>query len=190
MNEYIENLKHSFAPHIDNASALGRRWGAIQLEAINTIKDILKKLPHQEFRLVDYHLDYSLVFTDGTRRNIASVFLSDGELFLQNEDGFDYMESDGEWPDPLDVLSDLAEALTKKIDDLKRLKKGARVKWIDPAIDDYDPDDREEQLELVWVIDDCPEQDELDSDSIIAISNEYGEAEVLPWELVYVDDGE
>jgi hypothetical protein len=189
MSEYIDNLKHSFAPHIDNANALGNRWGAIQLEAIQTIKDILNKLPHKEFRLVDYHPDYSLVFTDATRRNITSVFLYNDELFLQDEDRFDYMESDGDWPDPLDVLTDLTEALSRKIDDLKRLKVGARVKWIDPAIDDYDPDDREEQLQLIWVIDDCPTQDELDSDSTISISNEYGEAEVLPWELVYVDDG-
>lgn len=184
MSEYIDNLKHSFAPHIDNASAIYTRKTQLVAEAVQTIKDILNKIPHNEFRLIDYFEDYTLLFDDGTIKGITSVFLSDDELFLEDENGYHYMYDDCEWADPITVLDDLAAGLKQKMEDLKHLKVGARVKWIDPAIDDYDPGEREERLELIWVIDDCPSQDELDSDSKISIYNEYGEAEVLPWELV------
>ncbi len=82
------------------------------------------------------------------------------------------------------------QCLNDKYEDYKKFKKGTIVRWMDPGIEDYDPDVREEQLNLEWVIDDCPEQDDLHDDSTINISNEYGEAEVLAYELVYVRDGE
>ena len=192
MNNYTEELNASYLPHLKEAYALNETADAIKARALQTIKTVLGKLPHKEFILSDYLPDYTVVMADGREVPIRTIFLlSDNTIVLQTPDEEDFFEEDDDWtPKALPILTDLMISIDRKINDLKKLKVGAKVRWNDPAIDDYDPDDREEQLELIWVIDDCPSQDELDSDSTISISNEYGEAEVLPWELVYVDDGE
>lgn len=61
------------------------------------------------------------------------------------------------------------------------LKIGTKVKWHDPAIEDYDVEDREEVLNRVFEIIDAP--DEIEEDSIILISDGFTEAEVYPGEL-------
>lgn len=66
------------------------------------------------------------------------------------------------------------------------IRVGAKVRWNDPAIHDYDPEEREEQLNTEWVVDAILglDEDEVTSDSdIILISSEYSEAEVYPSEL-------
>lgn len=194
MNEYIENLKHSLAPCTDEAYALNQIKDSLYKRAKEAILNAFRSLGKTYFRICDYAPEFEVSMDDnlGNVRLVevnAVEIYDDHEILLLDAEGYGFEES--EWGDHIfEVMNTIIEALNKKVTDLKRLKKGVRVKWIDPAIDDYDPDDREEQLELIWVIDDCPELDELDSDSVIAISNEYGEAEVLPWELVYVDDGE
>ena len=61
-------------------------------------------------------------------------------------------------------------------------KVGDRVKWNDPAINDYDPNDREEVLNRVFIIEDI-------SPEVILISEENGctEAEVFINELEKID---
>lgn len=66
------------------------------------------------------------------------------------------------------------------------IRVGAKVRWNDPVIHDYDPEEREEQLNTEWVVDAILglDEDEVTSDSdIILISSEYSEAEVYPSEL-------
>ena len=71
------------------------------------------------------------------------------------------------------------------------IRPGARVRWTDPAIGNYDPKDRPGQLEtihtVVWVGGDtspqaCCEED----DDIVLIATDNGEAEVWPTELTLV----
>lgn len=66
------------------------------------------------------------------------------------------------------------------------IKVGARVRWNGPGINDYNPEDREEQLNTEWVVDAIVGSDEecvtTDCD-IVLISSEYSEAEVYPSEL-------
>lgn len=66
------------------------------------------------------------------------------------------------------------------------IRVGAKVRWNGPAIHDYDPEEKEEQLNTEWVVDAILglDEDEVTSDSdIILISSEYSEAEVYPSEL-------
>lgn len=66
------------------------------------------------------------------------------------------------------------------------IRVGAKVHWNDPAINDYDPEEREEQLNTEWVVDAIlgRDEDEVTSDDdIVLISSEYSEAEVYPSEL-------
>lgn len=67
------------------------------------------------------------------------------------------------------------------------IKVDAKVRWEDPAINDYDENERKELENMVWtvcMIDGSSENTEVTSDSIILIANSYGsEAEVFPCEL-------
>lgn len=63
---------------------------------------------------------------------------------------------------------------------------GAKVKWNDPGINDYDPEDREWKANIEWTVDGIvgADEDTVTSDcDIILISSEYSEAEVYPSEL-------
>jgi len=57
-----------------------------------------------------------------------------------------------------------------------KFKVGDKVKWFDPAIDEYDEKDRQEQLDRVFTIFDI-------NDDIISISDGFSEAEVYDCEL-------
>lgn len=66
------------------------------------------------------------------------------------------------------------------------IKIGAKVRWEDPGIDDFCPEDREERLNMEWVVDvivGVDEESVTSDDDIVFISSEYSEAEVLPCEL-------
>jgi hypothetical protein len=61
-----------------------------------------------------------------------------------------------------------------------QLAVGDEVKWNDPAIEDFDADEQEMQRGRVFIITD------IISDEMVAISDEWGEAEVLTSELEVV----
>ena len=61
-----------------------------------------------------------------------------------------------------------------------QLAVGDEVKWNDPAIDDFNPEHREVQRNRVFVITD------IISNEMVAIADEWGEAEVLTSELEVV----
>lgn len=71
------------------------------------------------------------------------------------------------------------------------IRPGARVRWIDPAIGDYDPEDHPGQLETVYTVvsvggDTSPRACCEEDDDIVLISTDHGEAEVWPTELTLV----
>lgn len=69
---------------------------------------------------------------------------------------------------------------------LKDITIGARVRWNDPCIGDYDEADREAVLATVWTvarIADGKRKAESDNDIILITSDNGGEAEVWPAEL-------
>ena len=183
MNNYTEELNASYLPHLKEAYALNETADAIKARAIQTIKTVLGKLPHKEFILSDYLPDYTVVMADGREVPIRTIFLlSDNTIILQTPDEEDFFEEDEDWtPKALSILTDLMISIDRKIN------VGAKVRWNDPEIEDYEPEDRQAQLERVYTIFSCPEQDELESDSIIGIGDDCSESEVLPWELVVVE---
>lgn len=61
-----------------------------------------------------------------------------------------------------------------------QLSVGDEVRWNDPAINDFNPEHRETQRNRVFVITD------IINDEMVAIADEWGEAEVLAIELVVV----
>ena len=90
------------------------------------------------------------------------------------------------------------EKLTKFIndvlnrpDDFSWIKPGAKCRWNDPAIDDYQPEDRQAVLDRIFEIALVPQIEDDDdwSDAIITIAEVGGgsEAEVYAHELVQVD---
>lgn len=183
MSEYINNLKHSFASHIDNASALISRQLSIIEEAKEGIREALKKLPREAFRIIDYEPEFYVRLSDGRSIQVSEISLSDNEIIVTSVDGFGYWELDNEWEhDSVNIFSCLTDCIQSKIHELSEIKVGSIVRWNNPGIDDYDEADREEILNLQWVVDKIPE--DFEEDSVICISNEYSEAEVLPWELV------
>lgn len=71
------------------------------------------------------------------------------------------------------------------------IRPGARVRWTDPAIGDYDPKDRPGQLETIHTVvsvggDTSPQACCKDDDDIVLIATDNGEAEVWPTELTLV----
>ncbi len=183
MSEYIDNLKHSFAPHIDNANALGERLSRLWKEAMDAIRDTLNKLPHRAFQISDYDPDCFITLSDGKTIRLTAIFMSDDDIVILDDDEWNYWEQDGEFTHcSVAIFQTLTQCIQEKIHDLEDLKVGSIVRWNNPGIDDYDEADREEILNLQWVVDKIPE--DFEEDSVICISNEYSEAEVLPWELV------
>lgn len=79
------------------------------------------------------------------------------------------------------------QCLNDKFEDYKKFKNGVTVKWMDPEIEDYDPEDREDQLSRKYKIFGLKvPAEEITDDTIIKIADRYGEAEALASELVYV----
>ena len=83
------------------------------------------------------------------------------------------------------VASNVAEFSCRKLgchDDtagrVEILKIGDRVRWADPGINDFDPEERDEQRARIWTIVDCPSIDEYSDDAVVLITGDGGEAEV------------
>lgn len=183
-------------PFIDASDVYMQRVRQTIEEAYKSFKNLFEQNEIQRIDIGNYADQFQVMCDDGgSGDNQVSVHV----VAVEYEPGYGIYLIDDEgnqweaclWDSNMILVFWTAvQCLNDKYEDYKKLRKGARVKWMDPAIEDYDPEDREEQLNLLWVIDDCPEQDELFDDSTVCISNEYGEAEVMAYELVYVSDGE
>ena len=183
-------------PFIDSSNAyMDLRRKVIEL-AYNSFIQLFESLAIHHIDIGNYADEFYVMCNDGgtgdnevnVNVHVSSVEYEPGYgLYLIDDYGTQWESS--QWCQSMEIVFNLAvQCLDDKYEDYHNIKKGCIVRWIDPAIDDYDPDDRAEQLEMLWVVDDCPETDELADDTIISISNEYGEAEVLLYELVYVRD--
>lgn len=58
-----------------------------------------------------------------------------------------------------------------------KIQAGDKVRWYDPAINDFTPEEQKEQLERIY------EVDEVVSEELVCISDEFSEVEALPEEL-------
>lgn len=66
---------------------------------------------------------------------------------------------------------------------------GAKFRWNDPAINDFDPEDREAQLNIEWVVFGVGDDYITDANDIVHLKREDGgEAEVLAGELRYTKE--
>lgn len=116
---------------------------------------------------------------------ISRAVLEDGTIYLIDTEGYNHT-SDEWFHDATIVLTELSECLNEKFKDIQQLAVGKKVRWIDPGIDDYDEEYRLEVLDRVFTIYSCPEV--IERDSVIGISCDSSEAEVLPMELVLMPD--
>lgn len=66
----------------------------------------------------------------------------------------------------------------------KKIKVGDQVRWHDPAIADYSPEDRKIQKKIVYVVDEISEDDAWIHDITMKPSDAI---QVAPWELELVD---
>ena len=66
----------------------------------------------------------------------------------------------------------------------KKIKVGDQVRWHDPAIADYSPEDRKIQKKIVYVVDEISEDDAWIYDITMTPTNAI---QVAPWELELVD---
>ena len=66
------------------------------------------------------------------------------------------------------------------------IRPGVKCHWIDPCIKDFAPEERENQLNMVFEIVNINRKDDRvnEDDDIVLISNGNSEAEVLPSELI------
>ena len=71
----------------------------------------------------------------------------------------------------------------------QRLKYGDRVKWLDPGINDYDPEDMEWAHNRIFVIDEIEDDDDI-QDRLMHITEENGfsDAEVFEHELIFIGE--
>ena len=184
----VEALMKSY---IDNSSAIVRRIGEQVREALTGITNLFKDFDLKTIDVENYDPDYAIAIEDDYGNvklvPVKCVDVWEGYIYVIDREGYEHGSEEWSSRAP-ELLSELSLCLNKKLKDIQELKVGARVRWIKPGIEDYPEEEREEMLQLIWVIDSCP--DEIEEDSVIAISNEYGEAEVLPMELVIYRDEE
>ena len=178
----VEALMKSY---IDNSSAIVRRIDEQVREALTGITNLFKDFDLKTIDVENYDPDYAIAIEDDYGNvklvPVKCVDVWEGYIYVIDREGYEHGSEEWSSRAP-ELLSELSLCLDRKLKDIQKLQPGQRVRWINPGIEDYPEEEREEMLQLIWVIDSCP--DEIEEDSVIAISNEYGEAEVTPMELV------
>ena len=64
----------------------------------------------------------------------------------------------------------------------RKIKEGDRVKWNDPGINDYAPEDREWVLNRVFIVNEIEACGDDDTDRLVEIVEEDGHSEAQAWE--------
>lgn len=154
-------------------------------DAIDKIVDLFERYDLSKIDIINYDEYFNLIEGDITVIRIDRVELCEGTIYVYDTDGNDYTSE--YWYDKApQLLQELATCLEMKFNDLEQLAVGKKVRWIDPEIEDYDKEDRQDMLERVFTVVDCP--DEIEQDSVILIANDETEVEALPMELVLMPD--
>jgi len=153
-------------------------------DAIDNIVDLFENFDIESIDIANYD-DFKMSM-ENDQGDINQVFISkvelyEGKIYVYDEDGDEYTSEDWYLQAP-QLLQEVSICLEMKFKDIEQLTAGKQVRWIDPEIEDYDEDERQEMLDRVFTIVQCPEV--IEQDSVILIANEETEAEVLPMELV------
>lgn len=162
----------------------------LRRDAIDEIVNLFEGMDVNSIDVENYDGQFEITLTDDfgykTRKLVKRVELEDGIIYLVDEDGVDHESV--EWSDEApELLWVLVECLETKLSDIQNLAVGKKVRWIDPAIEDYDEEFREDMLNRIFTIYSCP--DVIERDSVIGISCDgISEAEVLPMELVLMPE--
>ena len=175
--------------YLNKSAYLDIKLREILREAINEIVNLFECFDINRIDIDSYDDQFEVTLYDdyGHPRNalINRVELDGGIIYLIDTEGYPH-KSDEWFHDATVVLDKLSECLNEKFNDIQQLAVGKKVRWIDPGIDDYDEEFRQDVLDRVFTIYSCPEV--IERDSVIGISCDGSEAEVLPMELVLMPD--
>ena len=175
--------------YLDKSADLNTKLRNILRGAINEIVNLFKCFDINRIDIDSYDDQFKVTLYDdyGHPRNalINRAVFEDGTVYLIDTEGYNHT-SDEWFHDATIVLTELSECLNEKFKDIQQLAVGKKVRWIDPGIDDYDEEFRQDVLNRVFTIYSCPEV--IERDSVIGISCDSSEAEVLPMELVLMPD--
>lgn len=187
---FITDSDKTFIEHyLDKASDIKKKVSELCRDAIDEIINLFECFDVNTIDVIDYDEDYRLTMYNDcgepSFRQVKKVELYEGTIYVHDTDDFLYGSEEwyNEAPELLNVLT---ECLKDKFKDIESLEVGKKVRWIDPEIEDYDEEDRQEVLDRVFTIYECP--DVIERDSIIRITDGSSEAEVLPMELVLMPD--
>lgn len=173
----------------NEATDLIKKVNELAADAIDKIVDLFENFDINRIDIANYDEDFKMVMEnylgDTEQVSISKVELYEGTIYVYDTDGNEYNSEDWYIQAP-QLLQELASCLEMKFNDIEQLAVGKKVRWIDPEIEDYDEDDRQDMLDRVFTIYSCP--DEIEMDSVIGISCDESEAEVLPMELVLMPD--
>lgn len=158
-------------------------------DAIDEIVNLFEAFDINTIDIANYDSQFTLVLEDDegnpSRKEIKKVELEDGIIYVYDTEGNEYTSED--WYNQVHfLLYELCGCLESKFEDIESLAVGKKVIWVDPEIEDYDEEDRQEISDRVYTIHSCP--DVIERDSVIGISCDGSEAEVLPMELVVMPD--
>lgn len=166
-----------------------KKVNELAADAIDNIVDLFENFDINSIDIANYDEDFRLVMEnylgDTTQVSIKKVELYEGTIYVYDTEDHEYTSEDWYIQAP-QLLQEMATCLETKLSDIQNLAVGKKVRWIDPEIEDYDEEDREDMLNRIFTIYSCP--DVIERDSIIGISCDGSEAEVLPMELVLMPD--
>ena len=149
-------------------------------DAIDEIINLFEGLDTDRIDVEDWWDDNCLECTE-----VHHVINDGGTICVYPDIGEDVEYTSEDWfyeaPALLEILT---MAVLSKIDFTSKVKVGAKVKWNDPAINDYEPEERTEALKREFEIFKVPEN--LTVNDSVWISDGHTEAEVPIWELEIV----
>lgn len=148
-------------------------------EAIDEIVNLFEGLDLERIDVADWWDECELECT-----TVHHVVNDGGTICVYPDNGEDIEYTSEDWfyeaPKLLDMM---ANAVLTKIDFTNKVKVGAKVKWNDPAINDYPEDERTAALNRIFTIFKVDGEGE---DCTVWITDGVTEAEVNYWELEFV----
>ena len=192
------------------ASAIKEETKQIEENIVSVLSERgIKVLPTKFFDQHFWAFDYDVVDGYHVDLELGAVELrGDGSLVLcfdddegceRNRRGLEFLAKE---PYRLKELCTSIDATLDQIDKgpfstneeghlVCTLKVGDKVKWDDPAITDFEPEERQSQLDRVWTVvsigGDTSEDAEVESsDDVIVLSDEYGDTETTLEEILKI----
>ena len=188
---FITEIDKQFVTNFYNKGTdIIRNVTDLRHDAIDEIVNLFECFDIQTIDVENYDENFELNLVDIDQGRISTITvkkveLYEGTIYVYDDD--DETHTSEEWfNEAPELLQELSSCIEMKFRDIEKLAVGKKVRWIDPAIEDYDEDDRQEQLDRIFTIYECPEV--IERDSIIGISDGTSEADVLPMELVVLPD--